>query len=231
MRRAPNFDCLATAYRWMERLTFGHALWRCRCRFLDQMHGARHALLIGDGDGRFAARLLAENQAVEVDAVDASGAMLGALVTNAGPHADRVRTHLADIRTWQLCSADYDLVAAHFSLDCLTTEEIADVAGRVRRCLRPSARWVVSEFAVPAGWFGTLIARPLILGLYASFGVLTGLRMLRLPDHRGALGSAGFVLDCAERSLFGLLVSEVWVPRAGVCSGPADCYNHVKISR
>lgn len=200
----------------MERFTFGHALWRCRCRFLDQMGDARHALLIGDGDGRFAAALLAANTAVQVDAVDASGAMLAVLQKNAGRHAERVRTHVADIRRWEPSRADYDLVVTHFSLDCLTTEEIADVAVRVRGCLTPSARWVVSEFAVPASWFGVLVARPLIFGLYVSFGVLTGLRMLRLPDYRRALASAGFVLDRGEGSLCGLLVSEVWSRRAGV---------------
>ncbi|HEY6489913.1 MAG: class I SAM-dependent methyltransferase [Terracidiphilus sp.] len=216
MRRAPNFDHLARLYRWMERFTFGNALWHCRCGFLGRMHDARHALLIGDGDGRFAARLLAENGAVQVDAVDASRAMLAVLLENAGPHAERVLTQVADIRTWEPYRTDYDLVVTHFSLDCLTTEEIAATVARLRRCVTPSARWAVSEFAVPAGWFGKLVAGPLILGLYVSFRVLTGLRMLRLPDYRKALASAGFVVDRAESSLCGLLVSEVWTLRDGV---------------
>ena len=56
-----NFDRLARIYRWMELVTFGPLLGRCRYRFLEQLCNCRTALLLGDGDGRFAARLLAAN--------------------------------------------------------------------------------------------------------------------------------------------------------------------------
>lgn len=212
MKRAPNFDRLARAYRWMERLTFGTALRRCRCTYLDQLQSVRNALLLGDGDGRFLARLLQQNPAVSVDAVDASRAMLQALVQNAGPHSVRVRTHYADARQWDPRTAHYDLIVTHFFLDCLTTDEIAALAHRLRACVTPQAQWVVSDFAVPPGWFGWLVARPLVTALYVAFWLLTGLRVGRLPDHHRALTGAGFTLAHQKQFLRGLLFSQIWVP-------------------
>jgi ubiquinone/menaquinone biosynthesis C-methylase UbiE len=207
---APNFDRLATLYRWVELVTFGPWLWWCRCAFLDELHTRRRALVIGDGDGRFAARLLEANATVQIDAVDASPAMLKALVRRAGTQAGRVRAHLADARQWQPSTPTCDLVVTHFFLDCLTTEEVQSLATALRGAVHPNAVWVISEFAVPPGWFGCLVARPVIGALYLAFGWLTGLGVRSLPQHGPALRQAGFTLKKTRRWLFGLLVSELW---------------------
>jgi ubiquinone/menaquinone biosynthesis C-methylase UbiE len=209
--RAPNFDRLAPFYRWMEWIAFGRALCRCRCRFLDELRDCRAALVLGDGDGRFTARLLEENRNVKVEAIDASGAMLRVLKSGAGIHGDRVGIHQADARVWEPDGSRYDLIVTHFFLDCLTTDEIAALAKRLRSYTTPDTKWLVSEFAVPRGWFGRLAARPLVTGLYLSFRFLTGLRVRRLPGYRDALADAGFVLQQENSSLGGLLVSEIWV--------------------
>jgi SAM-dependent methyltransferase len=213
MKRPPNFNHLARVYRWMEMLTFGRALWRCRCTFLEEMQFSRAALFIGDGDGRFLARLLEENPEVFVDALDGSQDMLMALVRNAGIHSGRVSLHRGDARTWEPLKPPYDLIVTHFFVDCLTSDEVLDLAVRLRSAITPEARWIFSEFAIPAGWFGWLVARPLVTGLYLAFRVLTGLRVTRLPMHPRALSQAGFVLAKRRSSLAGLLVSEVWIPR------------------
>jgi SAM-dependent methyltransferase len=210
MTEAANFDRLARAYRWMETLTFGPLLMRMRCAMLSEIHDCRRALVLGDGDGRFTARLLETNPGISIDAVDASAAMLTELRCNAGPHAERVHTHLADAREWQPPRTDYDLIVTHFFLDCLTGEEVHALAARLRETCVPGARWVVSEFAVPHGWFGAVIAQPLVALLYRTFGLLTGLRVRRLPDHRSALEKAGFKPADETKRLHGLLVSELW---------------------
>jgi len=194
MKTAPDFNRLARVYRWLEIATFGSSLWRCRATYLDEVHSSRNALIIGDGDGRFAARLLDQNDVVLVDALDASCSMLHALIRNVGAHSGRVRTHHADARHWEPLNAPYDLVVTHFFLDCLTTEEVAALARRLRSYMTPSSRWLVSEFTVPDTWFGWVVARPLVTALYAAFCMLTGLRLFRLPDHRNALPQAGFTL-------------------------------------
>lgn len=210
MRPAPNFDRLARAYRWMEWLTFGRSLWRCRCAFLGEMQSARNALLIGDGDGRFAARLLEMNRGVKIDAVDASRAMLDVLVQSTCANSDRVCTHCADVRAWELPAKTFDLIVTHFSLDCLTTEEVAELAQCLRSRVTPSARWIVSEFAIAQGWRGWMVARPLIAVLYFAFGLLTGLRIRRLPEYRKVLVNTGYVLEQRRSFLGGLLTSEIW---------------------
>ncbi|HWE87634.1 MAG TPA: methyltransferase domain-containing protein [Terracidiphilus sp.] len=207
---AGNFDRLAGLYRWMEWGTFGPWLGRCRRAFLDELADARTALVLGDGDGRFTAALLAENERVEVDAVDASAGMLKALKRRAGRGAGRVRAWVADARRWEPDRRGYDLVATHFFLDCLTTDEVRALAARMGPALRPGAAWVVSEFAVPDGVYGRVVARPLVALLYLAFRVMTGLRVRRLPEHVEAMEEAGFVLRARRRWLGGLLVAEKW---------------------
>jgi SAM-dependent methyltransferase len=212
----PDFDRLALVYHWMEWLSFGPFLSRCRCAFLDRFSHCRRALVLGDGDGRFTARLLAHNPAVLIDAVDASPAMVSELARRAGPHRSRVQIQVADIRAWESPAPDYDLVVTHFFLDCLGSDEIESLARRLRSHLQPDAAWVVSEFNLPANRFGRFIAGPLIALLYHAFGLLTGLRIRALPDHRKALAQSGFILKHQRKWLSGLLVSEWWEPDRGI---------------
>ncbi len=212
--KTPDFDRLAKHYRWMELFTFGPLLAHCRTTFLSELASVRRALVHGDGDGRFTAELLSVNSQVQIDAVDASRAMLDALLRRAGSNRGRITVHCADVCDWKPESTQYDLVVTHFLLDCLTTEDCHALAARLRDAVSPSARWIVSEFAVPEGWFGRLVARPIIWLLYRAFGVLTGLRIRSLPDYRAALSDAGFALAKRRTRLRGLLVSEKWTREA-----------------
>ncbi|MGH9606135.1 MAG: class I SAM-dependent methyltransferase [Terracidiphilus sp.] len=214
MNAPADLNRLAGLYQWMEYATFGPWLSWCRTAYLAELRSCRRALVLGDGDGRFTARLLRANPQVEVDAVDASTAMLRALVRRAGPHAGRVRAHCADARLWEHANAPYDLVAAHFFLDFLTTEEVRALARTLRGAVSAGALWVVSEFAIPESGFGRLAARPVVAGLYFGFRRLTGLAVRKLPDHRGALSEAGFLLARRRPRLGGLLVSELWTVEA-----------------
>jgi hypothetical protein len=238
MSLPPNFNRLAAVYRWMEWASFGPWLGWCRCAFLPQVTASRSAIVLGDGDGRFTARLLAANPLVQIDAIDASSAMLTALVRRAGPHSTRVHTCLADARTWHPTNGTgfspyinttkatgalapegfiprdstpaYDLFVTHFFLDCLTTGEVQSLATNLRRAASPSAIWLVSEFAIPPTLFGRVVARPLVSALYAAFALLTGLAIRTLPDHSSALRQSGFTLHKRRTWLAGLLVSELW---------------------
>jgi ubiquinone/menaquinone biosynthesis C-methylase UbiE len=212
MNQPPNFNRLARIYRWMEWLSFGPWLGWCRCAFLPQLSAYRRAVVLGDGDGRFTARLLASNPLIQIDAVDASSAMLEALTRRAGRHCPRVRFHLCDAREWQPAEQAYDLIATHFFLDCLTTDEVESLAVNLRRVSAPRAFWLVSEFAVPPGLLGRLVAKSLVSALYWAFSWLTGLTVRALPDHAAALRRSGFDLQCRRIWLGGLLISEVWCP-------------------
>ena len=215
MKRPPDFNRLARLYRWMEFFSFGPWLGLTRNTYLNDLAHSRQALVLGDGDGRFTGRLLRANPAVRVDAVDASSAMLHALLGRAGTQADRIRVHLADVRTWQppapVVAPPYDLIVTHFFLDCLSTQEVQLLAARLRSVVSPHASWIVSEFAIPPGWYGRFIAVPVVSSLYFCFGLLTGLEARHLPDHSAALGRAGFTLLERRSRLAGLLIAERWL--------------------
>lgn len=227
-----NFDRLAPLYRWMEWCSFGPFLGRCRCAFLPELKNCRSALVLGDGDGRFTARLLRENPHARVDAVDASAAMLRALNKRAASSdrgtesSDRVRTFCADARKWRPVEANYDLIATHFFLDCLTTDEVCALAAKVRGAAAQDAVWVVSEFAEPETRFGRLVARPVVGLLYWAFGWMTGLRVRRLPVHGAALRAAGFALQQRKGWLGGMLVSEMWAAPGGPALA-LHCSQHI----
>ncbi len=76
--RPPRFDRVARLYRVLEYLSFGPMLERCRFHHLPALAAAdcSRALILGDGDGRFLARLLAACPELSAQAVDASPAML-----------------------------------------------------------------------------------------------------------------------------------------------------------
>ena len=206
----PNFNRLARIYRWMEFFSFGPWLMRCRCAFLNECLTSRYALALGDGDGRFTARLLRENPAILIDAVDTSPAMLKALSSRAKTHAARIRTFQSDARSWLPANLPYDLIITHFFLDCFSTDEVKALASTLGNAVSPGCLWIISEFAIPEDRFGRLVAQPVVWTLYRAFGWLTGLQVRTLSDHHFALLQAGFTLEKHRRLLSGLLISEVW---------------------
>ena len=217
-RSTPRFDRLAPVYRWMEWLSFGPFLALCRFEYLDALRDRKRALIFGDGDGRFTARLMGTNPDVEVEAVDSSIAMLRVLEGRCRSHFTRLKTTCMDARDWQPGRELLDLVVTHFFLDCLTTEEVGELASRVRSATQPGALWVVSEFAVPPGRLHGLMARMVVDLLYRAFGWMTGLGVRHLPRYEGEFEKQGFRKKASRARLGGLLVSQLWVLEAASAS-------------
>ena len=173
------------------------------------MAGARRALVLGDGDGRFTAALLQAVPDLRAHVVEQSAGMLAELwrrAIDAGA-AGRLEMTCADA-TQMLPDDSFDLVCTHFFLDCLTQEQIGPLITRVRHRL-PHGIWAVSEFAIPDG----SLRRPaiwLIHGLYLAFGGLTGLRTRELPIYSAAMQANGFKLLCCRERLGGILRAELW---------------------
>ncbi len=211
--RAPRFDRIATLYRAMEYLSFGPMLERCRFHHIPAVTPARRALILGDGDGRFLARLIEAAPHLRAEAVDASPAMLRLLRSRVAKRGGlgRIGTTCVDARAFSPHESGYDLVATHFFLDCLTAEEAGELIARLRPHLVPGAPWLVSEFQIPEG--GRLrraIAEAIVTMLYAAFRLLTGLRVRRIPPWRALLIRSGFARTASRSWLGGLLISEVW---------------------
>jgi SAM-dependent methyltransferase len=229
MPPAPNFDKLARPYRWLEYLTFGRLLEQCRFHFLPQLQSHQQALVLGDGDGRFLCRLLQQNPALHATAVDISPAMLHLLTARCNTarckatDKQQLTTFQSDIRRFTPeTNTRYDLIVTHFFLDCLTEEEIAALATRLRPHLQPGphpqpcadpqpgTEWIISEFALPSNPLLRPPARLLIRLLYTAFALLTGLTTRRLPNYQRILESNHW--QCLEQKKFaaGLLTAQRW---------------------
>ena len=211
-----NFDRIARPYRWLEYCSFGPMLERCRFHRVPQLTAARQALVLGDGDGRFLARLLRDNPYLKAHAVDQSFAMQSLLLARvaAAGATDRVTTQQADARTFQPQGA-YDLVTTHFFLDCFTEEELQVILVKIRPHMSQDAIWVVSEFSIPAGLAG-YPAKLIVTMLYAAFRFTTGLKVRSLPKYADVFTERGLVLYERKTFLAGLLVSDLWrFPAAG----------------
>jgi ubiquinone/menaquinone biosynthesis C-methylase UbiE len=198
-----NCDSIARWYRWLEYAGFGSELQRRRIAFLHNVTGARRVLVLGEGDGRFLARLVEQNLSSSTDYVDLSAQMLQLARERAG--SDRVVYHHASALTIPLAESEYDLVCTHFFLDCLNQNDTERMVDRIVRAMAPGGRWLISEFREPNWW-----TRAVVRGLYFFFRLTTSLATQQLVDHHPLLERAGFRLECSETSRFGLLVSELW---------------------
>ncbi len=206
---AVNFDPVARPYRWLEYFSFGPMLERCRNAQLAHLTAARRALVLGDGDGRFLARLLTTNPTLTVDVVDSSRAMLRILESRTRESRQRVSLHHADALAWQP-TGNYDLIVTHFFLDCFFREQLEHLLDRVLPHANPGTQWVISEFAIPVNTWAAPLASILVGLLYRIFGVLTGLPVRSLPDYSSALRNRGLVLRDDRRFLAGLLCVQLW---------------------
>lgn len=216
-----NFDRVARIYRWMEYLSFGTMLERCRFRFLHNCGQSRQALILGDGDGRFTARLFAVNPTLRVDAVDLSQAMLTQLEQRAArvikrsapipqPEEIRLRTICADVRQFSPPDKEYDLVVSHFFLDCLKYPEVEELMERTVPRLAPQSLWLVSEFSIPENGWRRIAARLLIRWLYFAFRKMTRLQVREIPDYSAVLTRYGFRRRQHSLFLGGILSAELW---------------------
>jgi Methyltransferase domain len=208
----PNFNLIARPYRWLEYLTLGPTLQRCRIHFLPALLNQQQALILGDGDGRFLAQLLTTNRHLQAEAVDTSRTMLDLLEARCAQATPNLSAHLQTHHTSALAftpTRTCDLVVTHFFLDCLTQPELDSLVARLTPHLAPNALWLVSDFRIPAGPM-RLPATLLVSGLYLAFRLLTGLRTAHLPNHATPLARVGFIPIAQHTSLFGLLITELW---------------------
>lgn len=210
-----GFDRLAKPYRWMEYLSFGTALERCRFHFLPQLRDTQHALLLGDGDGRFTAALLQQAKATDAFAIDASEGMLHTLRGRCAAIGAEQRLHtlctpLNNGLPKAAADKHFDLIATHFFLDCLNDAEVERIAYDAAFYTTSDALWVISEFRVPKHGVMQLPSRLIVRMLYLAFRVLTGLRAQQLPAYGAILQRNGWRMQQQQTRLGGLLISELW---------------------
>jgi ubiquinone/menaquinone biosynthesis C-methylase UbiE len=209
-----NADQIAGIYRWLEYAAFGRALERARFDFLPHAAEARRVLILGEGDGRFLARLLRLNRKAYVTVIESSGQMIE-LARRRLPSSERSRVefHQIDAVAGGLPDGPFDLAVTHFFLDVLDCHDAEAVIRKVGAALTPSAGWLVSEFQEPDGNLRRMHARLWLHAMYGFFSAATGLRVSKLPPYRELLKRSGFdEIDYRERR-FRLIRSQIWRKR------------------
>ena len=207
-----NFDRVARLYRWAEYMALGPLLQQTRIHFLPQVAHTRRAVVLGDGDGRFLARLLVQNPELHAVALDSSAAMLALLrsrcerASSTAPYRLRTLQHSV---LEHICSRDTDLIVSHFFLDCFTQPEVDAIAHHFGHTARPGTLWLLSDFRIPEGVLQPF-AKVYVRALYFAFRILTGLRVTHLPNHGAALNAVGFGCIARHEKLGGLLYTELW---------------------
>lgn len=213
-----SFDSLAPHYRWMEWLLAGRKLQRCRTAFLPGLPRPRHALLLGEGHGRFLPELLAAHPGARVTCVDASGAMLErirAQLRLKGLHSDAVEFVQADVLAWSPPAAQFDLVVAQFFFDCFQREQIERLVDQLDRATTHDAQWLLADFRVPASGLAKWRARWIVRSLYIFFRRVTGLAASQLIPAEEFLVPRGYALRERRLSEWGLLHADRWTREAG----------------
>ena len=209
-----SFDLLAPHYRWMEAVLAGSKLQRCRTAFIDEVQDARHALIVGEGNGRFLSALLRANPSVRVLCVDGSARMLERARQRLGHQELGIRDVTfvqADMTNWSPPCAGFDLIVTHFFLDCFRPEQLDAIVARITRTAAPHARWLIADFCEPACGLARWRARFMLALMYWFFRVTTGLPARRLTPPDLFLERHGFHLQTRRHAEWGFLHTDIWL--------------------
>lgn len=203
---------MARWYRALEFVAFGGDLERARFAFLDRLSDRQEILILGEGDGRCAERLLALAPGARITCVDSSRGMIAraeSRIREAGG-ADRVTFTCADARGFSPEAARYDAVVTLFLLDCFTAGEVTSIVTRVGAALPPGTPWIFSDFTLPARGIARFRARAWLALLYAFFRWEAALAVSSLPPSEKILEEAGWRRTETRSLQWGLLRSSVY---------------------
>jgi len=210
-----SFDTLAPYYRNLELILAGNLLQRCRTSFLAETATSRHALLLGEGPGRFLVELLRTNPRVRVTCIERSPRMIeeARRRLNASERW-RVSFEQTDALKWQPPRNEFDLVVTNFFLDCFRPEELAELVIKVGSSATQDARWLLADFCEPECGWRRWRGRVALALMYGFFRAAASLSASRLTPPDGFLEAGGFRLVGRRLANFGLAHSDLWQRRA-----------------
>jgi ubiquinone/menaquinone biosynthesis C-methylase UbiE len=208
-----SFERLAPHYRWLEFVLAGDKLQRCRTAFLTRDLKPEQILILGEGNGRFLVECRKLFSSTRVVCVDASQTMLRLArrrLARNGLNDQNVELIEADALSWVPPKQSFDLLVTHFFLDCFREDQLPGLVRRLGEAARPSARWLLADFQIPARGLKRWRAEAIHQLMYAFFRVTTRLpaRKLCVPDRW--LQVEGFSLNDRRVTDFGLLRSDLW---------------------
>jgi ubiquinone/menaquinone biosynthesis C-methylase UbiE len=208
-----SFDILAPHYRWMESVSAGQKLQRCRTAFLSRVPRATNILILGEGNGRFLVECRRRFPQADITVVDASARMIELArkrLARQGVTEDRIRFIHADALAWEPPAVFFDLIVTHFFLDCFRADQLELLIPKLAGAAAPNVHWLLADFrAAAAGWRRGR-SRVILWLMYRFFVAATRLsaRTLTAPDD--LLERYGFNLRARRIYDWELLHSDWW---------------------
>ena len=208
-----SFDVLAPHYRWMEFVSEGEKLQRCRLPFLDRVTQPKNVLILGEGNGRFLLECRRKIPRAKITVVDASPKLLARARERLGKQdvgGGGVDFICADALTWNPPQGAFDLIVTHFFLDCFRAEQLEALIAKLSCAATPHADWLLADFqTAPAGWARGR-SRLILWLMYRFFTVVTRLPASSLTPPGPFLERHGFKLRERQVIDWGLLHSDRW---------------------
>jgi hypothetical protein len=127
-----------------------------------------------------------------------------------GLNETRVEFQQCDALSWEPPSAEFDLVATHFFLDCFRRDELERLVASIGQCAAPDARWLLTDFRLPPSGWQRWRAHAVLALMYAFFRVVTGLSASRLAPADDLMEAAGFRRKQQQLANFGFVRAELW---------------------
>lgn len=208
-----SFDTLAPVYRGLEYVLAGRLMQRCRTAHLDEAGPCRHALLLGEGPGRFLEALLLFNPRVRVTCVERSPRMVEVCrrrLESLGLDHSRVQFEICDVLEWTPSGEPFDLIACHFFLDCFTPGQIRGIVAKIGRHASGASRWLLTDFCEPQRGWERRRARLILALMYAVFRRFTGIPATGITPPDPYLLGQGFQLKGRRLFSRGLIHSDLW---------------------
>ena len=208
-----NFDRLAAYYPWMENVFAGNLMQRCRTTFLARTKNCRHALLVGEGTGKFLIELLRANPHIQITCVEHCGGMIAQTQRRLAAEkldGSRVVFKQMDALNWSPPTEKFDLVVTNFFLDCFRSEQLERLVPRLAESAEADAIWLLADFCVPEKGWQHWRAKIILAMLYTFFRLSTSLSADWLTPPDKFLTGAGFNLRERRLASFGLTHADLW---------------------
>lgn len=208
-----SFDLLAPHYRWLEWLSAGEKLQRCRVAFLADLPPPAVVLIYGEGNGRFLVELCRRFPSAQVTVVDASARMLSLAqqrLWRAGLDDSRVCFIHADALEWRPPEGAFDLIVTCFFLDCFHAAQLLRLVPAIAAGATPQAHWLLADFQMAAAGWRRMRSRFILALLYAFFRRATRLAAHELVDPAPLLAAEGFRRTAHREQDHALLYSSRW---------------------
>jgi Methyltransferase domain len=208
-----NFDRLAAHYHWMENFFAGGLMQRCRTTFLARTKNCRHALLVGEGTGKFLVELLRANPQIQITCVEQCAGMIQQTQQRlASEQLDGLRVSFQpmDVLHWTPPKEKFDLIVTNFFLDCFRAEQLQKLIPLLAGSATNDAIWLLADFRVPERGWRRWRASALLASLYLFFKLTTSLSASWLTPPDKFLANAGFKLSDRRLFSFGFAYADLW---------------------